>query len=237
MATVKVSWSGGKDSTCAVFKHLERGDIVKAVCYIPMFTDEIPLIRKKHYEFILSAAERIRKSGGEVHFAKGITFAQHFYHIKTKGINEGKIMGFPCIKVGACDFKNYSKIKAIKSVDVGYFDYQDIGIAFDEIARHSQLTTQLRSILYETGITEKDAFRWCYDNDLLSPLYEEESRDGCCLCPQAPKRVFYKWIAEYPEAIPIVLKMQEDLKLAYPNRAPRRNGEWWINTEQITFFD
>lgn len=42
--TVKVSWSGGKDSTCAVLLHLEAGHKVKAVNYTPMFTEEIPLL-------------------------------------------------------------------------------------------------------------------------------------------------------------------------------------------------
>ena len=58
--TVKVSWSGGKDSTCAVLLHLEAGHKVKAVNYTPMFTAEIPLLLKEHYEFIQSTAERFR---------------------------------------------------------------------------------------------------------------------------------------------------------------------------------
>ena len=44
---VKIGWSGGKDSTCAVMKHIERGDKVKAVCWVPMLTKEIPLILTK----------------------------------------------------------------------------------------------------------------------------------------------------------------------------------------------
>ena len=49
---VKVSWSGGKDSSCAVMLHLERGHKVKAVCYIPMFTETIPLLLTKNIEII-----------------------------------------------------------------------------------------------------------------------------------------------------------------------------------------
>lgn len=48
---VKVSWSGGKDSTCAVLIHLALGHTVKAVNYTPMFTEDIPLLLKDHYEF------------------------------------------------------------------------------------------------------------------------------------------------------------------------------------------
>ena len=46
MSVVKIGWSGGKDSTRAVMAHIQRGDKVKAVCYVPMFTKEIPLISK-----------------------------------------------------------------------------------------------------------------------------------------------------------------------------------------------
>ena len=60
--TVKASWSGGKDSTCAVSMHINRGHFVKAVCYIPMFTQTIPLILKDHYEFILDTADRFKNS-------------------------------------------------------------------------------------------------------------------------------------------------------------------------------
>ncbi len=34
MDIVKIGWSGGKDSTCAVYKHLERGDKLKIVSYL-----------------------------------------------------------------------------------------------------------------------------------------------------------------------------------------------------------
>ena len=54
MDIVKVNWSGGKDSTCSALLHIKRGDKVKIVSYIPMFTDEIPLILKDHYNFIMN---------------------------------------------------------------------------------------------------------------------------------------------------------------------------------------
>ena len=74
---VKVSWSGGKDSTCAMLKHLESGNVVKAVCYIPMLTPEIPLIMKNHYEFIQNTAERFRNMGAEVNIISGMDYYTH----------------------------------------------------------------------------------------------------------------------------------------------------------------
>lgn len=43
MDVVKLSWSGGKDSTASLLTHLELGDVVKAVYYIPYLTPDIPL--------------------------------------------------------------------------------------------------------------------------------------------------------------------------------------------------
>ena len=74
MAIVKVMWSGGKDSTATVLLHLQRGDKVKAVCYIPMFTEEIPLILKDHYEFILKTADYFRSKGADVYIVSGMTY-------------------------------------------------------------------------------------------------------------------------------------------------------------------
>ena len=66
MSVVQIGWSGGKDSTCAVMKHIEYGDKVKAVCYVPMFTREIPLILKNHYNFIINTADYFHSLGAEV---------------------------------------------------------------------------------------------------------------------------------------------------------------------------
>lgn len=89
--TVKVSWSGGKDSTCAVLIHLEAGHKVKAVNYTPMFTEEIPLLLKDHYEFIQKTAERFRDMGAEVHMVTGMTYHDFVLRRKTKGADKGAI--------------------------------------------------------------------------------------------------------------------------------------------------
>ena len=71
---VKIGWSGGKDSTCVTYKRIEKGDKVKAVCYVPYFTEDIPLINKEHFEFILRQKETFEKMGAEVFLAEGITY-------------------------------------------------------------------------------------------------------------------------------------------------------------------
>lgn len=233
MAIVKVGWSGGKDSTCSVLLHLEQGDTVKAVCYIPMFTKNIPLITKKHYEFILNTADRLRQMGAEVHIVSGMTYYDFVVHTITKGDNKGKMFGFPTPVTGMCEFKNYSKVKALKKYDVGYFDYEDIGIAYDETKRQGQLNDKKRSILFEKKYTERDAKIECAIKDMLSPHYENDTRDGCALCYNAPKKRREQWFIDYPEATLILIQLQEIIKRERPDRPPLRNGQWFIDTDQI----
>lgn len=140
--TVKVSWSGGKDSTCAVLLHLEMGHKVKAVNYTPMFTEEIPLLLKEHYEFIQNTAERFRDMGEEVYIVTGMTYYDFVLRKKTKGADK---------------------------------------------------------------------------------------RDGCTLCPNAPKREREQWFREFPESIPLVKELQDKVKAEKPkNHTPLRNHEWFL---------
>jgi hypothetical protein len=236
MNIVKVGWSGGKDSTCSVLLHLEQGDTVKAVCYIPMFTETIPLITKNHYEFILKTADRLRKMGVEVYIVNGMSYYDFVTHRVSKGVNKGKIMGFPGFIPRQCSFKNYSKIKAVHSTDVGLYDYEDIGIAFDEPDRLSQLTECKRSILVENQFTEKMAKQKCVQHNMLSPHYDNDIRDGCALCPNAHKKRRLQWFLDYPEAIQLVIDLQEIVKREKPDRPPLRQHKFFIDTEQVDMF-
>lgn len=230
MAIVKVSWSGGKDSTCAVMQHLKRGDKVKAVCFVPMFTETIPLICKNHYEFILRTADLFRSYGAEVHIVTGRCYYDAVLHRSTRGKFKGRIFGFPYFNRGQCHFKRDSKLKALAACNVGEYDYEDIGIAADEEDRKKQLTETKRSILCEMGITERQATAFCEANGILSPHYSYSSnkRDGCALCPHAPQKEREQWFADYPEAIPLVLELQEIVKRERPDNFPLREYKWFI---------
>lgn len=178
---VKVSWSGGKDSTCAVLKHLELGHKVKVVCYMPMFTDDIPLITKEHYDFIMKTADRFRGMGAEVHIVTGKTYYDFVLTRSSRGKFKGRMFGFPPFITGMCNFKTYSKTKALSQCDVGEYDYEDIGIAFDEIARQKQLNDRKRSILCELEMTEENAKQHVLKYDMLSPHYATQKKRWLCI--------------------------------------------------------
>ena len=86
---------------------------MKVVNYTPMFTEEIPLLLKEHYEFIQNTAERFRDMGAEVYMVTGMTYYDFVLRQKTKGADKGGIMGFPCFIPRMCQFKNFSKERAL----------------------------------------------------------------------------------------------------------------------------
>ena len=237
MAIVKIGWSGGKDSTCAVMKHTERGDKVKAVCWIPMLTKEIPLLLKDHYEFIINTADYFRSLGAEVYFADGgLTYYEYVTHVAKSGKYKGQIFGFPCINRGQCGFKRDGKLRACDNCDVGYYDYESIGIAVDEVARHGQLNDKKRSILCELGITESQAKEYDIEHEILSPHYnydfgKKNKRDGCALCAHATEKEREAYFRDYPEAIPIVIELQNIVKEKRPDRPPVRGHKYFIEDD------
>ena len=119
-----------------------------------------------------------------------------------------------------CGFKRDGKLKALALCDVGEYDYDGVGIAYDETKRHGQLTENLRSILFEEKITENDATNYCKENGLYSPQYactgKKKMRDGCALCCNAS------------EAIPLVIELQNIVKKQRPDRPPLRDYKYFI---------
>lgn len=158
------------------------------VCYIPMFTKTIPLLLKDHYEFILRTADFFRCLGAEVHITTGMTYYDFVHKRSTRGKFKGRMFGFPCFWTGKCGFKRDSKLKALSMFDIGYYDYEDVGIAYDETKRHGILTKRKRSILCEMKMTEADATLYDSKRGLLSPHYQTQKRDGCTLCPHGNAR-------------------------------------------------
>lgn len=241
MSLYKVSWSGGKDSTAAMFLHLCEGHSVHAVCFVPLLTPEIPLIMPEHYAFIINTADRFRSMGAVVDIVHGDTYYDHVHRIITRGIHKGLPMGIG-LGIGFCLFRDYSKIRAgILSVKFD-FDYEDIGIAFDEHKRKAQLISPKMSILCDKKITERQAFEICLEHDILSPIYYGTARrDGCAICPNCKTQDFLSWVRAYPDSVSVLLEIEDFCKKYRPNNSPYRNGVWFSDRlkqeYQYTFSD
>ena len=226
---VKVCWSGGKDSTASALLHLERGDLVSLVCYVPMFDDSIPLISKDHYEFIISAKSFFEELGANVFLVHGLSYVDYVLHVSQKGKFKGQIFGFPTVGRGQCGFKRDSKLKALAAADrlVGWYDYEDIGIAFDEVDRFGQLSDLRRSILVEHRMTEADCLKFVSDRNLLSPHYRSNARDGCSLCCNSSVSERASWLSDFPEALPKLFELEHIVRSERPDRPPLRNYKYF----------
>ena len=241
MDIVKCCWSGGKDSSCAAHLHLLQGDKVIVCNYVPMFTEDIPLILKEHYEFIMKTIELWKSMGAEVYQVHGMTYWDFVHKVATRGIRKGKVFGFPFFLTNKCNFQRDSKTKSLQELDGKFnlkYDYTDLGIAFDEVDRQSQLNEKKRSILVEKKITEDMATEYCKINGLYSPHYLHHKRDGCTLCPQAKASERIEWFKQYPEAFDLVLELQDFVRKERPDQYPLRNYKFFIEEDmQISMFE
>lgn len=231
---VLVCWSGGKNSTRAVYEYHTRGYKVTAVCYIPMFTKDIPLIDKEHYDFIMRCAKWFRSIGIKVVLLKGITYYDWCSRILKKGKYKGKVRGFPLFLKGKCGFACDGKIFTINEYFKKYthcYSFIDIGLCADEYDR-KLLKGKERSILQELGITDKECFYWCRDFHLLSSRYARSSRDGCLLCPHAKSIERVLFFQQYPEAFNLVLELQR-LQKEKCLHYPLRGKHWFIENEEF----
>lgn len=226
MSIVKLCWSGGKDSTASIILHKRNSDYIKAVYYIPMLTDEIPLITKRHYNFILDAVEFLKSENTIFYRANGITYYDHVHTIKTRGQYKGTARGI-ALGFGFCGFRDRSKRYALDNINIGDFDYTDIGIAVDETRRLSQLSYEKRSILADEGYSEKKAKELCRAYGLLSPVYESGNRDGCVICPNANDQRLKEWAQDYPQGKQILLEIEKEFN--GPKDVIYRDGSKWSN--------
>lgn len=232
---VLVCWSGGKNSTRAVYEYHTRGYAVTAVCYIPMFTKKIPLIDREHYDFLLRCSKWFRSIGIRVVFLRGVTYYDWCSRILVKGKSKGEVRGFPLFFRGCCGFACDGKIKEINNYFADHsktFKYIDIGLCADEYDR-KVLKGRERSILQELGIFDKECFYWCRDFQLLSPRYARSGRDGCMLCPQAKSFERVLFFNQYPDAFEKVLELQRMSLSKNKVFYPLRGKHWFIENKEF----
>jgi hypothetical protein len=128
-----------------------------------------------------------------------------------------------------CGFKRDGKLRALSLCDVGEYDYEGVGIAYDETKRQRQLSENLRSILCENKITQIGTTEYCKARGLYSPNYsKKKKRDGCALCYNASEEERQAWFNDFPEAIPIVIELQDLVKEKRPDRPPLRGYKYFI---------
>lgn len=124
-----------------------------------------------------------------------------------RGMSE--IYGFPSRKGPWC---NKLKFRGSVGWD-GAITYA--GIAADEPERIERWRGKLSMPLVELGWTEADCWKWCEENDLLSPIYTTATRGGCWFCHNQPVGQLRLLRKNYPELWAMMLKWDADSPVAF----------------------
>ena len=146
------------------------------------------------------------------HIRANKSYEDLFYtkYIRSKKGNNGRIYGFPMVVGGWCKRLKYGGECEVKIDGVQY-----LGIAFDEPNRFHILNDKKRSPLVEAGWTEEKCRKWCYDNDLLSPIYTTATRGGCWFCHNQSVDQLRLLRKNHPDLWALLLKWDIDSPVSF----------------------
>lgn len=203
------SCSFGKDSIAQILVAKTFNEPLDEIVYSEvMFTNEISGEFPEHRDFIYNVA--IPKFENVLGIKTTVvrsdkTMWDIFHTKRTKGINEGKLRGFPI--PGFCDINRDLKIPPIRQYlkDQGEI-VQYVGLASDEIERLERIKgTNKISLLEKYRIDEKTCIDICKEAGLLSPIYDFARRNGCFFCPNASMKEYF-YIYKYHKDLWRMLK-------------------------------
>lgn len=141
------------------------------------------------------------------------TYDNVFYHVRKSGKRKGQIAGFPSFpQQPECngELKRAALRKIEKPNIVSY-----VGIAADEPKRFKILNEHKKSPLVEIGWSDDDCRKWCEDNGLLSPIYENHDRGGCWFCHNQGVGELRNLRHNYPEYWKLMLKWDIDSPVTF----------------------
>ena len=93
---------------------------------------------------------------------------------------------------------------------------QYLGIAADEPIRLERLDGVTKiSPLAEIKWTEADAWKWCEENDLLSPIYTTATRGGCWFCHNQGVDQLRQLRKNYPDLWALLMKWDLDSPVTF----------------------
>ena len=214
MSKYVASISFGKDSLAMLIKIKELGMPLDEVIYCDIrFDEDISGEMPKMAEFIPKAEKILKEKYGITvrHLTYKKTFKEQFYTIKQRGKYIGDNYGFPFVIGAWCNSR--LKMEPIKAYLREQTEpiIQYVGIAYDEPKRYERLDHETHiAPLYDLKITEKEAMEICREAGLLSPIYEDSFRGGCCFCPKESISQLKFLYNTYPELWDILKGMEKD---------------------------
>lgn len=208
-----LSLSYGKDSIACLGAIEQLGWPLDRVVTAEVWaTDTIPADLPPMVEFKKKADKIIKERWGiEVeHVRADVSFEEVFYFRKgrtgRKTKSFGQLYGWP-MKRGQWCLRSL-KLSAINKVGNDCIQY--VGIAADECDRFNNLSDLKKSPLVEIGWTEAMCWKFCEDNDLLSPIYKTTMRGGCWFCYNQSVGQLRMLRKNYPNLWKLMLKWDAD---------------------------
>lgn len=245
-----ISWSGGKDSSASIIVCHEKGIKIDGVIFVEVMFDKkrgISGENPEHIEWIYNTAIPII----EKDFGYPVTvlradrdYLDLFYQkIQNSKIPErnGKYSGF--LMGGMCAANSRLKMSPIEKWNKSVGVHEEIiGIASDEFERYKNIKENKRSVLIEYDITEKMTYDICEKYNLLSPIYENESRGGCWFCPNASIKSFAMLAKKHPELWEELRVLSKETNVVsqgfkYGKTFAEVDNEVEEINKQITFYD
>lgn len=156
---------------------------------------------KEGPDAILSALRELEKHG----------YDEVFHHVITRGPHKGEVRGFAW--AGMCAVNRDCKIPPVRKYNAALFPdtVSYVGIAEDEPKRLARLDGVTKvSLLAKYGMTEADAYKFCQDHGLLSPIYAHCRRNGCWFCPNASDEELLHMITKHPELFDRLIEWEKE---------------------------
>ena len=206
------SVSFGKDSLATILLAKEHGEPLDEAVYCEvMFDKDVSGEVPEHRDFIYGRAiPALEKMGVKIVVLRAEkTYVDLFTGRITRGPKKGMIRSFPIC--GRCAVQRDCKIRPIqrylKTLPPGAIQY--IGIGQDEQERLLRLEGSRQvSLLAKYNFTEKDAWEFCRQAELLSPVYDFTDRGGCWFCPNAKRAELRHLYDHHPDLWARMLALQ-----------------------------
>lgn len=197
------SCSGGKDSVATILLALKHGEPLHEAVYCEvMFSKDISGEVPEHRDFVLNRLRPFVKAQGIkfVHLVSKKTFLDCFFHVRVRGKNKGKYVGFPFPMM--CDINRDCKMPPIRNYykSIAEDVTQYVGIEKDETDRLLRLMgTNKVSLLEKHGVSRAETWQLCEKHGLLSPAYLWSKRNGCWFCPNIKDREAAHLAIDHPK--------------------------------------
>lgn len=206
--------SYGKDSLACLHAIEKLGLPLDRIVTAEMWaTKTIPADLPEMVAFKEKADQIIKdRYGLIVEHISATPYEDWFYKVARRGKNAGSIYGFPCVKGAWCVTIKSNALKLLSNVG----DIKYLGIAADEPERVERWTRDGYMLpLVMAHMSEADCYKWCEENDLLSPIYKNAARGGCWFCHNQSIDQLRKLRRSHPELWEMLLKWDKDSPITF----------------------